>query len=54
MFDIDHFKAINDNYGHQCGDRVLTIIASTIKEHMREVDAVGRYGGEESISIFPK
>jgi diguanylate cyclase (GGDEF)-like protein len=54
MFDIDHFKAINDNYGHQCGDRVLTIIASTIKEHMREVDAVGRYGGEEFIAILAK
>lgn len=52
MFDIDHFKKINDTYGHQCGDNVLTSIAKTIKESIREDDIVGRYGGEEFILIL--
>ncbi|WP_242980514.1 GGDEF domain-containing protein [Clostridium vincentii] len=52
MFDIDYFKNINDNYGHQCGDQVLTRIASILKEQIREVDIVGRYGGEEFIAII--
>ncbi|AGX41752.1 sensor domain-containing diguanylate cyclase [Clostridium saccharobutylicum] len=54
MFDIDHFKSTNDNYGHQCGDDVLVAVAGTINEHMRENDAVGRYGGEEFIAILSK
>lgn len=54
MFDIDHFKAVNDNYGHQCGDHILTIVARTIKEHIRDVDIAGRYGGEEFIAILTK
>ncbi|MCH2056144.1 MAG: GGDEF domain-containing protein [Thalassotalea sp.] len=47
MFDLDKFKQINDNYGHQCGDLVLTETASRISDMLREVDVFGRYGGEE-------
>lgn len=54
MFDIDHFKKINDNYGHQCGDYVLTVIAATIKENIAKMDIAGRYGGEEFIVILTK
>jgi len=47
MFDIDHFKLVNDNYGHQAGDQVIRITADTLKECIRETDIAGRYGGEE-------
>lgn len=47
MLDIDHFKQVNDTYGHQAGDRVLKIFADTLKAEMRTGDEVGRYGGEE-------
>ena len=47
MFDIDHFKAINDNYGHQAGDQVIRTVGSMIKQTARETDIAGRYGGEE-------
>lgn len=51
MIDIDDFKKINDTYGHQEGDNVLTKVASTIKSSLRENDIVGRYGGEEFIVV---
>ncbi len=47
MLDIDHFKQVNDNYGHQTGDRVLEALAETIRNHARLGDEAGRYGGEE-------
>lgn len=52
MFDIDHFKKINDNYGHQCGDYVLTAVSKTIKDNVGELGTVGRYGGEEFMAII--
>lgn len=53
MLDIDHFKKINDTHGHQQGDRVLSKVAETINKTSREVDQIGRYGGEEFLVIFP-
>lgn len=47
LFDIDHFKLINDQYGHQAGDSVLTAFAQALSEHRREHDIVARLGGEE-------
>ncbi len=47
MIDLDHFKLVNDTYGHPCGDIVLQTVAATVKDHVRKDDIVGRYGGEE-------
>jgi diguanylate cyclase len=47
MFDIDHFKKINDNYGHPAGDEVIRQTADTLRDCIRETDVGGRYGGEE-------
>jgi diguanylate cyclase (GGDEF)-like protein len=52
MADIDDFKHINDNYGHQVGDAVLQEFAQILKEHVRIYDCSGRYGGEEFLCIF--
>ncbi|MBF0451197.1 MAG: diguanylate cyclase [Candidatus Magnetomorum sp.] len=54
MFDIDHFKSINDTYGHQVGDDVLVEVTNTIKEALREIDIIGRYGGEEFLVVMRK
>lgn len=51
MIDIDYFKNVNDNYGHQIGDRILVNISEIIKRTVRETDVVGRYGGEEFIAV---
>jgi len=51
--DVDHFKIVNDTYGHTVGDVVLTGIASLMKQHVREVDTVGRWGGEEFLIVCP-
>ncbi|MCO7224880.1 diguanylate cyclase [Pleionea sp. CnH1-48] len=51
--DIDHFKAVNDTYGHDCGDLVLKKVAETFKERLREQDVVARWGGEEFVFMFP-
>ncbi|MEK7750071.1 MAG: GGDEF domain-containing protein [Planctomycetota bacterium] len=51
--DIDHFKNINDFYGHDIGDKVLTMVANTFMKNVRASDIVGRWGGEEFIAIIP-
>jgi len=53
MFDLDHFKKINDQYGHDVGDQVLIDLTKLIKCHLREQDSIGRYGGEEFIVVLP-
>ena len=52
MFDIDHFKTVNDTYGHPFGDKVLQAIANLCKKTLREVDPIARYGGEEFIALI--
>ncbi len=53
MFDLDHFKTVNDTWGHLAGDLVLREIAALLRRTAREVDRLGRYGGEEFIAILP-
>lgn len=53
MLDIDHFKHINDTYGHPFGDEVLRTVAQTVRARLREVDFVARYGGEELVALLP-
>lgn len=52
MFDIDHFKKVNDTYGHQAGDLVIQTIAQTLQQYVRKTDITGRYGGEEYGAIL--
>ena len=53
MIDIDHFKAINDNHGHDVGDEVLRSVAKQLRESLRAGDLVGRWGGEEFLALLP-
>jgi diguanylate cyclase (GGDEF)-like protein len=52
IFDIDHFKRINDTFGHQAGDEVIRKVASIARAHIRAEDLVGRIGGEEFVCIL--
>ncbi len=54
MFDLDHFKDINDTYGHPAGDKVLKEVSAMVKQNMRTGDILTRYGGEEFIAILPE
>jgi len=53
FLDLDHFKAINDNYGHEAGDNVLVEVARVLRDALRDGDAIGRIGGEEISILFP-
>ncbi|WP_374564606.1 GGDEF domain-containing protein [Ideonella sp.] len=53
MIDLDHFKHVNDAYGHAAGDEVLRTVADLAREQLRDVDALGRWGGEEFLVLLP-
>jgi diguanylate cyclase len=53
MIDLDHFKSVNDNYGHLAGDKVLKIIATQLRKHLRADDFIARFGGEEFVLLLP-
>ncbi len=54
LLDIDHFKIVNDRFGHHVGDQVLVALATRVQESLREVDTLGRWGGEEFLIILPE
>lgn len=54
LFDVDHFKEVNDTHGHPAGDAVLKTLASALLEALREVDVVARFGGEEFLVMMPE
>jgi two-component system, cell cycle response regulator len=54
MLDLDHFKRVNDTYGHARGDSVLRELAHRVQEQIREVDTFARYGGEEFVVVLPE
>lgn len=54
VWDVDNFKRINDNYGHQAGDKVLTVIARLFQDKVRETDFAARFGGEEFVLLLPE
>ena len=53
IVDLDHFKSVNDRFGHQCGDQTLRALASCLRDTARQVDCVARYGGEEFALVLP-
>ncbi|MCK7498119.1 MAG: diguanylate cyclase [Comamonadaceae bacterium] len=54
ILDVDHFKQVNDNYGHKAGDRALKLIAQVLRQSLRETDFIARYGGEEFVALLPE
>ncbi len=54
LFDLDHFKQLNDQHGHLAGDQVLCAVAKTVPHHLRTVDRFGRWGGEEFVVLLPQ
>ncbi|NQD94598.1 diguanylate cyclase, partial [Pseudomonas sp. CrR25] len=53
MLDIDHFKKVNDTYGHAAGDNVIRALANLLRQRLRRIDSLGRYGGEEFLAVLP-
>ena len=53
MFDLDHFKQVNDNFGHATGDKMLKLVIQAARAQLRDVDLIGRYGGEEFVIVLP-
>lgn len=53
ILDIDHFKKVNDTYGHTSGDEALRAVAACLRDHIRHPDTIGRYGGEEFLIVLP-
>lgn len=53
LFDVDHFKLINDQHGHAVGDEVLRVIAQTVRDNSRADDLLCRHGGEKFVMLLP-
>lgn len=54
VIDVDHFKSINDAWGHEAGDQVLSLVAATLDNVLRDVDTIARHGGEEFVALLPE